>query len=118
MGTIDSQSTMSSITGGDKLLAWSTSNGDMRKVSITVLMDFIRENLGDAVADTLVAGEYVKVTAVAVASLPSASLVGAGSRASVTNATQTLTAGIGATVVGGGANIVPVFSDGTNWKIG
>ena len=41
-----------------------------------------------------------------------------GARDFVTDATQTLTAGIGATVAGGGANVVPVFSDGTNWKIG
>lgn len=41
-----------------------------------------------------------------------------GARDYVTNSNQTLTAGIGATVAGGGANVVPVFSDGTNWKIG
>ena len=42
----------------------------------------------------------------------------AGLRSCVSDATQTLTAGIGAVVVGGGANNVPVYSDGTNWRIG
>jgi hypothetical protein len=41
-----------------------------------------------------------------------------GKRTYVTNSNATLAAGIGATVAAGGANIVPVFSDGTNWKIG
>ena len=53
-----------------------------------------------------------------VASLPSAATAGAGAHAFVTDATQTLTAGIGAVVAGGGANNVPVVSDGTNWLIG
>jgi hypothetical protein len=53
-----------------------------------------------------------------VGALPSAATVGAGARAFVTNATATLAAGLGNTVVGGGADFVPVYSDGTNWKIG
>ena len=53
-----------------------------------------------------------------VANLPSASTAGAGARAFVTDSNQTTTAGIGTTVAGGGANNVPVYSDGTNWKIG
>lgn len=40
-----------------------------------------------------------------------------GRIAYVLDSTATITAGIGATVVGGGANVVPVFCDGTNWKI-
>lgn len=52
-----------------------------------------------------------------VGTLPAASGK-AGGRAYVTDANATFTAGIGATVAGGGANVVPVFSDGTNWRIG
>ena len=52
-----------------------------------------------------------------VAKLPAAASF-QGVRGMVSDATQTLTAGIGATVAGSGANIVPVVSDGTNWKIG
>ena len=52
-----------------------------------------------------------------VATLPAAASNTYG-KAFVTDANATMTAGIGAIVVGGGANIVPVYSDGTNWRIG
>lgn len=58
---------------------------------------------------------FVRVPGVAVASLPSASTAGVGARSFVTDATATTYA---STVAGGGANKVPVFSDGTNWIIG
>lgn len=50
-----------------------------------------------------------------VATLPSASTSGKGARSFVTDATLPT---FGATVVGGGAVAVPVYSDGTNWKVG
>jgi len=50
-----------------------------------------------------------------VATLPSASASGSGARAFVSNA---LAPTFGATVVGGGTVAVPVYSDGTNWKVG
>jgi len=50
-----------------------------------------------------------------VATLPSASTSGVGSRSFVTDA---LAPAFGATVVTGGAIAVPVYSDGTNWKVG
>lgn len=53
-----------------------------------------------------------------VATLPAAANAGAGYRTFVTDSTATTTAGIGAVVAGGGANGVPVYSDGTNWRIG
>lgn len=52
-----------------------------------------------------------------VATLPSAS-VHAGARRFVADSTQTLAAGLGTAVVGGGANKTPVYSDGATWKIG
>ena len=55
------------------------------------------------------------VTNYTVATLPSAATAGAGARTFVTNA---LTPTFGATVVGGGAVFTPVYSDGTNWKVG
>jgi hypothetical protein len=54
-------------------------------------------------------------TSYTVATLPSAATSGAGARTFVTNA---LTPSFGATVVGGGAVFIPVYSDGTNWKVG
>lgn len=50
-----------------------------------------------------------------VATLPSASAVGAGTRTAVTDANATT---FNSVVAGGGANFVPVISDGTNWRIG
>lgn len=57
----------------------------------------------------------VQTGIVTVAALPSASTAGAGARAMVSDATVTTFA---STVAGGGANKVPVVSDGTNWLIG
>ena len=54
-------------------------------------------------------------TVYTVATLPSAVTSGVGARAFVSDATATTFA---STVAGGGANKVPVYSDGTNWKIG
>jgi hypothetical protein len=58
---------------------------------------------------------FVKTTAVVVASLPNAATAGAGARSFVTDATA---ATFGTVAAGGAANAVPVWSDGTNWKIG
>lgn len=57
----------------------------------------------------------LKLQPIAVASLQSAATVGSGTRAFVNNATA---ATFGTVVAGGGANQVPVYSDGTNWRIG
>ena len=53
-----------------------------------------------------------------VAALPTASTALAGTRAAVSNSNTAYTAGIGATVVGGGSNVVPVFCNGSAWLIG
>jgi hypothetical protein len=50
-----------------------------------------------------------------VATLPSASIAGVGSRAFVTDSSVST---FGSTVAGGGSTKVPVYSDGTNWKVG
>ena len=56
-----------------------------------------------------------KSTNYTVATLPSASTSGVGARAFVTDA---LAPAFGSTVVTGGAVAVPVYSDGSNWKVG
>ena len=50
-----------------------------------------------------------------VATVPSASAAGVGAKSFVSDASAP---SFGATVVGGGAVNVPVYSDGTNWKVG
>lgn len=57
----------------------------------------------------------IRTRATTVASLPAAGTAGAGARHFVTDANATTFASI---VAGGGANGVPVYSDGTNWRIG
>lgn len=54
---------------------------------------------------------------VAVASLPAAATYPWG-MATVNDATMTHILGIGTVVAGGNSNSVPVYSDGTNWRIG
>jgi hypothetical protein len=60
-----------------------------------------------------------QTTEVAVASLPTCNGGAAGQRASVNNSNAvSFTAGIGAVVAAGGTTHVPVYCDGTNWRIG
>ena len=70
-------------------------------------------------------GSSVRVTTAQLAQLVSApvlvvqladpTVLGAGVRAFVSDA---LSITFNSVVVGGGANVVPVYSDGTNWRIG
>ena len=70
----------------------------------------------DALTTQLMASGVVPpLTNYTVATLPSATTSGTGARAFVTDA---LAPTFGATVVTGGAVAVPVYSDGTNWKVG
>lgn len=57
----------------------------------------------------------VKTQVTTVAGLTAAATAGAGARSFVTDANATTFASV---VAGGGANGVPVYSDGTNWRIG
>jgi len=65
---------------------------------------------------TLTAGlKWINNGTQTVAALVAAGTAGAGARAVVTDANATT---FHAIVAGGGADVVPVFSDGTNWRIG
>ena len=50
-----------------------------------------------------------------VAKLPGADVLGVGARAFVIDSSVST---FGTTVAGGGSTKVPVYSDGTNWKVG
>ena len=58
---------------------------------------------------------FISTTVYTVATLPSAVTSGVGARSFVSDANATTFASI---VAGSGANKVPVYSDGTNWRIG
>lgn len=75
---------------------------------------FVVTGVGGALAASFASGP-TKLQATTVAGLLAAATAGNGARANVTDATATTFASI---VAGGGANAVPVYSDGTNWKIG
>jgi len=71
-------------------------------------------NVSGATSTTTMNG-ITKFQVYTVATLPSASTSGIGATAFVSDA---LAPTFGATVVTGGAVAVPVYSDGTNWKVG
>jgi len=65
---------------------------------------------------TILTNAYITNTTIyTVATLPAASTSNAGTRTFVSDSTTTT---FGSTVVGGGSNTVPVYSNGTGWKIG
>jgi len=113
MPTINQLPVASSLSGGDNFPLWAPDQGDSRRTSLTNIKTFVLES-----NTVLTATSYVAITATNVASLPTAAAAGAGARATVNDSNAALTAGIGAVVAAGGANVVPVFSDGTNWRIG
>jgi len=109
MVMINQLSTLDSPSGGNNFPVWVAEQGDTRRVSLTDLIAYIEANLGNVVATT------VKTSPVTVANLPAAATVGMGARAFVSDANSTT---FNATAVGGSTNEVPVFSDGTDWRIG
>jgi hypothetical protein len=60
-------------------------------------------------------GGYIYQSPRTLSLIPAAGTAGAGARAFISDASATTFASIAS---GGGANIVPVYSDGTNWRIG
>jgi hypothetical protein len=73
-------------------------------------------NRVDAILNQLKTDEIIPaLTNYTVATLPSAVTSGKGARSFVTDA---LLPTFGSTVAAGGAVATPVYSDGTNWKVG
>ena len=73
-------------------------------------------NRVDAILNQLKTDEIIPaLTNYTVATLPSAVTSGKGARSFVTDA---LAPAFGSTVATGGAVATPVYSDGTNWKVG
>jgi len=85
-------------------LVYDKANSTFAGTSLNAIDYFQRINL-----------DNLTFTNLTVATLPSASVSGSGTRAFVTDA---LTPTFGNTVASGGAVKTPVYSDGTNWKVG
>lgn len=69
----------------------------------------------DANGNIAVSGDHISTAATTVAALPTSPAPPTGARAFVTDANATTFASV---VAAGGANGVPVYFDGTNWRIG
>lgn len=110
MSTINRLSAIDTLNANFSVPVYAPSAGDARRFSLTTLIGFLSNAF-----TSLTASSYLATTATTVAGLPSAATAGAGARAMVTDSN---TATFNATVAGGGANIVPVFSNGTDWKVG
>lgn len=110
MPTINQLSAIETPESSDQLPVYSADNGDARKLSFGRLATWI----ATALSNVTVSG-YDKVTPVTVANLPSAAVAGVGARAFVSDANATT---FNSAVAGGGANELPVFSDGSVWRIG
>jgi hypothetical protein len=61
--------------------------------------------------------QSVQLTGITVGQLPPATVALLGTRGTVTDSNAATTAGIGAVVAAGGANVVPVYCDGAAWRI-
>lgn len=109
MPTINQLPLITQLSMGDNVVLWVPNQGDSRRASLTTLNQFLEQNFTNVVAQT------VQTTPVLYSQLPTAVNAGAGTRAFITDGS---TATFAATVTGGGANKVPVYSDGTNWKVG
>lgn len=108
MPTINQLPTVTQVSGGDQLPLFVTNQGDARRCSVTTLSEYLQVNFGAVTCAS------VQTTPIAYAQLPNPVGI-AGTRAFITDGS---TATFNATVAGGGANKVPIFSDGTNWKVG
>ncbi len=109
MPTINQLPLITQLSFGDNLVVWAPNQGDSRRASITTFVGFIETGFTNIVCQT------IQTAPVTYANLPAATSAGAGARAFITDGSTTT---FGATVAGGGANKVPVYSDGTNWKVG
>jgi hypothetical protein len=108
MPTINQLPTVTQVSGGDQLPLFVTNQGDARRCSVTTLIEYIQVNFGAVTCMS------VQTTPVRFDQLPNA-VGNAGARAFITDGSSTTFA---ATVAGGGANKVPVYSDGAVWKVG
>jgi hypothetical protein len=78
----------------------------------------IYANTGTIGSNVVIADTLVRTIVVTFATLPAAATAGAGARAFISDGNIAAIGNFAAQVQGGGANNVPVYSDGSNWLIG
>jgi len=110
MSTINQLSAVDSLSAGDNVPVFAASQGDTRRFSLTTLVTFL-----SSAFTSFTVTSYTRVTPVTFANLPAAATAGNGARAIISDATATTFHSVAA---GGGANMVPVFVDNGQWRIG
>ena len=108
MPTINQLPLITQLSGGDNIVLWVPNQGDSRRASITSLIQYIEANFGEVVCTS------VQTSPTTFAQLPNA-VGNTGARAFITDCNV---ATFGTAAAGGGANFVPVYSDGTDWRVG
>ena len=108
MPTINQLPTVTQLSGGDQLPVYVSNQGDARRSSITTLISYVEANFTNVVAQT------VQTIPVRFDQLPNA-VGNAGARAFITNCS---TAVFNDAANGAGSTQVPVWSNGTVWKVG
>ncbi len=108
MPTINYLPLITQISGGDNVVLWVPNQGDSRRASVTTLIQYIQANFGAVVCTS------VQTQPTTFAQLPNA-VGNTGARAFITDCNVST---FGTTAAGGGSNFVPVYSDGTDWKVG
>ena len=104
------------ISGNNNVFIGDSSQGSSTSVSNEITLGNSSNNKLRVPGISLNAGvKWINLGESTVAGLAAAATAGSGARAFVTDANATTFAAI---VAGGGANKVPVYSDGTNWRIG
>ena len=99
----------------DSSVGWSAS-GAVNGSNFDGDLKLIRDSANVlAVTDGSTGTGYLKLIPTTVGALTAAATVGAGTKAFVNDANATTFASV---VAGGGSNVVPVYSDGTDWRIG
>ena len=108
MPTINQLPLITQLSGGDNIVLWVPNQGDSRRASITTLIQYIQANFGAVVCTS------VQTQPTTFAQLPNA-VGNTGARAFITDCNVST---FGTAAAGGGANFVPVYSDGTDWLVG
>jgi hypothetical protein len=101
----------------DARISVGAGNGTVGAATLTIAAGSLATG-NTTVTGFLTTSSYSKTTAKIVGSLVAAATAGAGARSFVTDSTVAANGNFGAIVAGTGANPVPVYSDGTNWRIG
>lgn len=116
--TLTTGNTINNSSGGTFLRTGNSSGADSGDITLQTGTASTTRGLITLNARLITASAPIVLPNYTVATLPSASGSGSGATAFVTDASTTIILGLGLTVAGGGANKVPVYSDGTNWIVG